>query len=51
MVGDIAPWDASHRMYRQVQLLAAFQYLEDKPGEEGVNAYRGGRTICLRTLG
>lgn len=31
VVGDIAPWDASHRMYRQVQFLAAFQYLQDKP--------------------
>lgn len=35
VVGDIAPRDASHRMYRQVQLLAAFQHLEDKPRRGG----------------
>ena len=35
VVGDIAPRDASHRMHRQVQLLAAFQHLEDKPQRGG----------------
>lgn len=34
VVGDITPGDASHRMYRQVQLLAAFQHLEDRPRRE-----------------
>lgn len=35
VVGDITPGDAPHRMHRQVQLLAAFQYLEDKPRRGG----------------
>lgn len=35
VVGDITPRDASHRMDGQVQLLAAFQDLEEKPRRRG----------------
>lgn len=35
VVGDITSRDATHRMHRKVQLLAAFQYLEDKPRRGG----------------
>lgn len=41
VVGDIAPGDAAHRVHGEVQLLAAFQELEDKPKTREVNAHGG----------
>lgn len=35
VVGDITPWDAPHRVHRQVQLLAALQHLQGKPNTRG----------------